>query len=182
MSILNNLKIGLRVGLVLLIAALGLGTVGYLGIEGITTYDKRSDEMILTARRALYAEKLNAMVNGVVMESRGIYMSKDTEAAKPFARNLVGFLDEMEKTIPLYEKTQPANRMQAFQERKQILLEFIKFRRETARLGTEVSIAAANEQCNNDANRANRAAVNKSLLEAAERNYKQIAIVSAGGR
>ncbi len=174
MSMFNNLKIGIRISLVLLIAAIGLATVAWLGVGGIQSYDQETDEMVLTARRALYAEKLDAIVYAVVAESRGIYMSKDTEAAKPFARNLNGYLDEMEKIIPAYEKTQPASRLQAFQERKQDLLNFVRFRRETARLGVEVSPAAANEQGNNDANRANRAAVNKSLREAAERNDKAI--------
>ncbi|WP_374468168.1 MCP four helix bundle domain-containing protein, partial [Ferrovibrio sp.] len=131
MSFLNNLRIGIRVAIVLLIAAIGLGAVGFLGVRDIMTYDDKVDELTQTARRALYAEKINSLVNAVVMESRGIYMSKDTEAAKPFARNLLASLTEMEKLIPLYEKTQTADRMQAFQERKQALLDFVKFRRET---------------------------------------------------
>lgn len=174
MTFLNNLKIGIRVGLVLLIAAIGLGTVSWLGVSDIRTYDSRVNELTKTAHRALYAEKLNGLVNAVVMDSRGIYMSKDTDAAKPFIKNLLANLAEMERLIPLYEKTQPADRLQAFQERKQVILDFIKFRRETARLGAEVSIAAANEQGNNDANRNNRSQVNTMLTEAAERNDKAI--------
>ncbi|WP_374298969.1 methyl-accepting chemotaxis protein [Ferrovibrio sp.] len=174
MSVFNNLKIGVRVAIVLLIAAIGLGTVGWLGVNGMRTYETKVDEMTMAARRALYAQKMNAYVLAVVMESRGIYMSKDAEAAKPFAKNLLVNLAEMEKLIPLYEKTQTADRMQAFQERKQTLNDFIKFRRETARLGTEVGPAAANEQGNNETNRANRKAVNDALVEASDRNDKEL--------
>ncbi|WP_341910794.1 methyl-accepting chemotaxis protein [Ferrovibrio terrae] len=174
MQVINNLKIGFRVGLVLLIAAIGLASVGTIGVRDIMTYDGKVDDLTDTAYRALYAEKINGLVNAVVMESRGIYMSKDTEAAKPFAKNLLGHLAEMEKLIPLYEKTQQADRLQAFQERKKTLQDFITFRRETARLGAEVSPAAANEQGNNDANRANRRLVNEQLVEASERNAKAI--------
>ncbi len=174
MSFFNNVKIGIRVAIVLLIAALGLGAVGFLGVRDIMIYDDKVEDLTQTARRALYAEKLNGLVNGVVMESRGIYMAKDTEAAKPFARNLLANLAEMEKVIPQYEKTIAADRLQAFQERKKVLQDFITFRRETARLGIEVSPAAANEQGNNEANRANRRAVNEQLVEAATRNDKAI--------
>jgi methyl-accepting chemotaxis protein len=174
MKILQNLKIGIRIGLVLLIAAIGLVTVGTLGVRDIMIYDAKVDGLTDTARRAIYAEKINGHVNAVVMESRGIYMSKDTEAAKPFARNLLASLAEMERLIPLYEKTQQPDRLQAFQERKKHLQDFITFRRETARLGTEVGPAAANEQGNNEANRANRKAVNDQLVEAAARNDKAI--------
>jgi methyl-accepting chemotaxis protein len=170
MSMFNNLKIGIRIGLVLLIAAIGLGSISFLGVRDILTLESKTGELGLTARRAIYAEKLNSIVNAVVMESRGIYMSKDSEAAKPFAKNLLGYLDQMEKLIPLYEKTQPADRQAAFADRKKLMQDFITFRRETARLGLEVSPAAANTQGNNDANRANRAALNKQLVEAAGRN------------
>ena len=175
----NNLKIGIRVGLVLLIAAIGLGSVSWLGVDGILTYDKRAGEMVQTARRSLYAEKINGLVNAVGMESRGIYMSKDTEAAKPYAKKLLAHLAEIENTLPAYEKSQPPERLQVFQKRKQDILDFVKFRRETARLGTEVSIAAANEQGNNEDNRKNRETLDASLNEAAERNFKQIGIANA---
>ncbi|MFN3399149.1 MAG: methyl-accepting chemotaxis protein [Ferrovibrio sp.] len=179
MSLFNNLKIGVRIGLVLLISAIGLATVAWLGVSAIHTYEDRVDELTLTARRALYAEKIDAAVFAAVMESRGVYMSKDTEAAKPFAKNLIGWLDEIEKTLPIYEKTQPAHRLQAFQERKQDIQAFVKFRRELARLGTEVSPAEADKFGNNDANRQNRATVNKALREAAERNDKAIDTITA---
>ena len=48
--------------------------------------------------------------------------------------------------------------------------EFRTFRSETARLGTTVSIEAANEQGNNEANRANRKALNDQLVAFGKRN------------
>ncbi|MFN4277923.1 MAG: methyl-accepting chemotaxis protein [Ferrovibrio sp.] len=179
MSFFNNLKIGVRVAIVLLIAAIGLGAVGFLGVRDIMIYDAKVEELTDTARRAIYAEKINGLVNAVVMDSRGVYMAKDTNDAKRFAKGLLASLDEMERLIPLYEKTQTADHLAAFQERKQALTDFIKFRRETARLGTEVSPAAANEQGNNEANRANRKAVNDQLVEAATRNDKAIDEITA---
>ncbi len=179
MSVLTNLKIGLRIGLVLLIAALGLAAVGTLGVRDIMIFDRKVDEVTQTARRAFYAEKINGLVNAAVMESRGIYMSKDTETAKPFARNLLGHLAEMEMVIPLYERTQAEDQLQAFQNRKKTMEDFIKFRRETARLGTEVSPAAASEQGNSDANQANRQEVSQQLAEASERNSRAIDAIVA---
>jgi methyl-accepting chemotaxis protein len=179
MSFFNNLRIGIRVAIVLLIAAIGLGAVGFLGVRDIMIYDKKVDELAVTAQRGLYAEKINGLVNAVVMDSRGVYMAKDTNDAKRFANGLLASLDEMERLIPLYEKTIPADRLADFQQRKQALTDFVKFRRETARLGTEVSPAAANEQGNNEANRANRKAVNDQLVEASARNYKAVNDITA---
>ncbi|WP_370155116.1 methyl-accepting chemotaxis protein [Ferrovibrio sp.] len=170
MGILNNLKIGTRIAIVLLIAALGIGAVGAIGYDAVTTLSAKTYELKSVARRSIYALKIDGLVNAVVMDSRGVYMSKDSEAAARFAKGMTASLAEMEKLIPQYEATIPPERRAAFAERRQVMEDFIKFRRETARLGTEVSPAAANEQGNNEANRANRKALNDSLEEAARRN------------
>ena len=165
--------------LVLLVFSAGLAAVGWLGVNALQTYDRKVAELQTASERALYAARLHEGVIEAVMESRGIYMSKDSEGAKPFAKNLLDSLAEMEKLIPLYEKTQQPDRLQAFQERKKHLQDFITFRRETARLGTQVSPAAASEQGNNDANRANRRLVTEQLTEAAARNNSAIDSVVA---
>jgi methyl-accepting chemotaxis protein len=179
MSILNNLKIGARIAIVLLIAAIGLSAVGWLGVSSIRTYEEIVSEMTKSARRGMYAEKINAAVLSVVSDSRGIYMSKTSEAAQPFAKGLLTQLDQIEKFVVLWENNVRPDRRETFQKRKQIITEFITFRRELARVGLEVSPTAASEMGNNDANRKNRQALNETLVQASNTNDKDLDIFNA---
>src|SRR5690606_17924734 len=72
-------------------------------------------------------------------------------------------LGEMDRVITLWQPKVPAGQKQAFDALVARAQEFKAFRIETARLGTEVSPAAANEQGNNEANRANRKAFQKEI-------------------
>jgi methyl-accepting chemotaxis protein len=179
MSILNNLKIGARIAIVLLIAAIGLSAVGWLGVSSIRTYEEIVSEMTKSARRGMYAEKINAAVLSVVSDSRGIYMSTTSEAAQPFAKALLAQLDQIEKFVVLWENNVRPDRRATFQKRKQIITEFVTFRRELARVGLEVSPAAASEMGNNDANRKNRQALNETLIQASNTNDKDLDIFNA---
>jgi methyl-accepting chemotaxis protein len=129
--------------------------------------------------RAMLGERLNGVIYRVVMESRGIYAAPTTEAAKPFAKGLKDGLAEALEVASTLDVRVDSEETHALLAK---VREFIRFRTETARLGVEVSPQAANEQGNNEINRANRSALNKqvsSFLETARSDAKARAEANA---
>jgi len=62
------------------VAALGLVAliVGAVGVDAVYTTTARVRQLEQVANRAFFAERANALIYAVVMESRGIYMSRPT--------------------------------------------------------------------------------------------------------
>ncbi|CAN7154099.1 methyl-accepting chemotaxis protein [Neorhizobium tomejilense] len=147
-------KINLLVGLMSLVACF----IGGMALFAMAEYRQMMVQYELAADRAHKGEHLNRLVTAVVMESRGVYMSKDTKEAAKFADGILVYLDEMGKLLKEWDKIVPADERAVFDKLLARSKEFNGFRTETARLGREVSPADANVQGNNDANRSNRKA------------------------
>ncbi|MDI7774099.1 methyl-accepting chemotaxis protein [Asticcacaulis sp. EMRT-3] len=134
-----------------------------LGLLTINDYNN----MLLSADRAhenaYRGEHLNRLVTGVVMDSRGVYMAADTSAAAPFAEGMNKQLDEIQALLSDWKADLKPGELPEFGAVQDKANEFIAFRRDLARLGTEVSPAAANVQGNNSANRTNRKAFQASI-------------------
>jgi methyl-accepting chemotaxis protein len=108
-------------------------------------------------------ERINALIYAVVMESRGIYMSPDNDAAKKFATGLTGFNEQIGSVVEQWQKSvrpEDADVFAAFAARVQ---QFQDFRRELVRRGTEISPASGREWGDNDANRNVRTALTNDL-------------------
>jgi len=121
-----------------------------------------------TAQRAFLVERIDKYITAVVMESRGTYMSSDAEKAKPFADGIVKNLDRIDETLGRLRELTPPSEAQLFEQMASDIAGFRQFRQETARLATSEGPAAANAQGNNDANRANRKALQVSVNAYAE--------------
>ncbi len=147
-------KIYLIVGLMSLIA---LAVTG-MALTVVTQYNARLVQFDNASDRALNGEHLNRLVTAVVMEARGIYAAPTVEKSKPFAEGLVKNLDKIDALLAEWKPLVPAEEIAAFDAVVKRAAEFRAFRTETARLSQEVSPQAANEQGNNDLNRANRKA------------------------
>jgi len=145
-----NLLVSVMGGVALLIGATALSAMREYN-ENLTAYEH-------AAARAYAGERLNRFVTAVVMESRGIYAAKSLEQTPAFGKGLMAGLDEIDKVIAGWAPLVPDSQKASFTKLVDRAKEFRTFRTETARLGTEVSPQAANEQGNNDANRANRKA------------------------
>ncbi len=147
-------KIYTIVGIMGLVAAAITGLAFY-------TVDSYGEQMARTERaehRAFLAERLNRLVTAVVMESRGIYMAADRQVAKPFAEGLHRNLEQIDQLLAQWAPLVPPDETEVFKSLSARAAEFRAFRVETARLGTEESPEAANQQGNTDANRQNRKA------------------------
>ncbi|WP_181703045.1 methyl-accepting chemotaxis protein [Chthonobacter albigriseus] len=119
-------------------------------------YNDRVAELEAAAKRAYNGEHLNRLVTAVVMESRGIYAAADIEKAKPFAEGIRKNLDAIDALLVHWEPIVNLVDKPAFKAVADKAAEFRSFRVETARLGEAVSPQAANEQGNNEQNRAVR--------------------------
>ncbi|PKR90091.1 methyl-accepting chemotaxis protein [Pleomorphomonas diazotrophica] len=141
-----------------IVALLGVIAIGValLGIRLMQGYNEQVDAFQLASQRAYDGEHLNRLITAVVMDSRGVYAAKDVEKAKPFAEGIVKSLKAIDELLVDWSARVPDDRKAAFDAVVAKAKEFKTFRTETARLGTEESPAAANEQGNNDANRNNR--------------------------
>jgi methyl-accepting chemotaxis protein len=124
----------------------------------LVQYDAKLAAYRNMADRAFLGEHLNRQVTAVVMEARGIYASANPEKAKKFADGLLEQLDGIDATLKEWRPLIPAEELKTFEAVVARSAQFRQFRSETARLGTTVSIEAANEQGNNEANRENRKA------------------------
>ncbi len=148
-----------------IVGILGLTTliVCVMGLSALSELNGTSDRLDTTAQRAFVAEKLNGAITAVVMESRGIYAAPDIAAAKPFAAGLRKQLDNVDQLAAQLKRLSGNTDAQAVDAVLSDLAKFREFRVETARLGESVSPQAANVQGNNDANRANRRALQASV-------------------
>jgi methyl-accepting chemotaxis protein len=108
-------------------------------------------------------ERVNGLIYAVVMDSRGIYMSPDIATAKKFAEGLLVFNDRIGDVVKDWRRTVAAEDAAQFAQFAERIRQFQVFRRELARLGTEVSPAAGRTLGDNDANRTVRTALNRDL-------------------
>ncbi len=134
-----------------------------LGLITIHDYNAMLRDSRAANENAYRGEHLNRLVTAAVMDSRGIYMSKDTEEAKKYADGVDKSLNDISTLLKDWKADLPAGSLPEFAPVEEKAQEFVTFRRELARLGRDVSPADANTQGNNDANRANRKALQKNI-------------------
>lgn len=125
-----------------------------------------------SAEAAINVGRINALIYAIVMESRGIYMSSNRAAAKPFADGIVRRNRELADAVKSMERTVGDDDAEQFAKFRQRIAQFIDFRKELVRRGLEISPAAARESGDNDTNRTLRSKLNGDL-ETLERIYRQ---------
>src|SRR5690606_4653599 len=168
-------KIYLVVGVMGLVAVLIAG----IALHVVSEYSRKLADYENAADRAFYGEHLNREVTAVVMEARGISASRELEEGKKFAAGIARELDEMDATLEKWRPLVPQVQKAAFDAVVARAAEFRTFRMETARLGTQVSILAANEQGNNEANRANRKAFQQEIDAVVETDNRNLEAIKA---
>jgi PAS domain S-box-containing protein len=143
-----------------------------MSIQSVRLQSEYRRALAASSTAAINIGRVNALIYAIVMESRGIYMSKDPAAAKPFADELVRRNRELADLVTEWEKIADLDdegRFPAFKER---IRQFIDFRNELVRRATRISPAAGREWGDNDANRALRSQLNVDL-EAIGRDYHE---------
>ncbi len=121
---------------------------------------------------ALNVERVNSLVYAVVMESRGVYMSSEKEAARKFGDGLLKFNAQILGVVDKWQAIVQADDADQFATFKKRIEQFVDFRKELVRRAMEINPAAGREWGDNDANRAVRSALNKDL-EALSKVYAE---------
>jgi len=122
-----------------------------------------TDEFERAFMGAMNVERVNGLIYAVVMESRGIYMSPDIPAAKRYGALLLQFNERIASVVADWRKHVGGADAAQFAEFDKRIQQFMEFRKELVRLGTEVSPAKGREWGDNEANRSVRTALNKDL-------------------
>ncbi|UDU19807.1 methyl-accepting chemotaxis protein [Sinorhizobium meliloti] len=168
-------KINLIVGIMSLLAIAITG----MSLLIVSEYNQRLGEYQNASDRAFKGERLNRLVTAVVMEARGIYAAPTVEKAKPFAEGILKNLDKIDALLTEWRPLVPPDVLPAFDTLVERAEEFKTFRSETARLGTQVAPKAANEQGNNEANRANRKAFQAEIDVVVDENLASLQTITA---
>ncbi len=151
------------IGILAIVSTGALAAAG-LGLWALSHANGLSKRAAVQADITLATDRINGHVLGVVMDARGIYMSKDAAAAEPFAKGMEARFPQLRSLAADLTRLAPPAQQEQTRAIEKAIADFITFRSETIRLAREVSTAAANAQGNNDANRANRTALNNHLV------------------
>ncbi|HEV7257847.1 MAG TPA: methyl-accepting chemotaxis protein [Bosea sp. (in: a-proteobacteria)] len=141
-----------------------------MGIQTLSRYAEMTDEMQSASARVLMAERMNGLVNAVVMDTRGIIMSSDAQEVERFAQPLLASLAEIRAVVDQWQLLVSAKDLARFEEVAAQISAFVAFREEAVRRGRTEGPAAVNAFSNNEANRSNRQALNASLKQLAAAN------------
>src|SRR4029077_5597541 len=108
-------------------------------------------------------ERVNGLVYAVVMESRGVYMSPDLTSGKRYGDLILKLNERIAQVVADWRKHVGSADAAQFAEFEKRIQQFMEFRKELARLGSEVSPAKGREWGDNEANRSVRTALNQDL-------------------
>jgi methyl-accepting chemotaxis protein len=149
--------------------------VGTMGIVTLQSYKHIVDEMQGTSRRAFLAERVNGLVLAVVMDSRGIYMSRSRDESEKYAGPMLKNLDAMRGVLREWRDQVPPAQRDEFARIAAAGDEFIRFREELVRLSRESSLPEARTYGDNDDNRKVRGAFNDALTAASVELNREVA-------
>jgi methyl-accepting chemotaxis protein len=171
-ALFKNMKIGLKLYLLMTLAALLAGTIGWLGIDAMQTYQKGVKSLDRASQRALYSEQVNEQIYAAVMESRGIYMSATREESEKYAPLLLDDLDALDGIMKRWDALIPDAERAQMEKAKARVNEFIEFRKELIRLSREATLPEARAFGDNDANHNNRKALNTEIKILTDHNHQ----------
>src|SRR5664280_2485861 len=134
-----------------------------VAVSGARHHSALTDEFESANAGTWNVERINGLIYAVVMESRGVYMSEDIATSKVYADGILKFNKQIAKVVEELKRSVQGEDAELFKQFSGRIATFIEFRKELARLGTEVSPAAGREWGDNDANRSVRKALNLDL-------------------
>ena len=171
-TLFKNMKIGLKLYLLMTLGALLAGTIGWLGIDAMQTYQKRVKSLDRASQRALYSEQVNEQIYAAVMESRGIYMSSTRDESEKYAPLLLDDLDKLDGVMKRWDALIPEADRGQMEKAKARVDEFIGFRKELIRLSREATLPEARAFGDNDANHNNRKGLNAEIKVLVDHNHQ----------
>ncbi len=175
----RNLRISTKILVLTGFMALVNVAIAFVAVDTMRTYNGFNQAMVNASRRAAAAERVNGLINAVVMESRGVYMSLTQDETETYADNIRAALARLETEIERWSLSVTPEQRETFEEVRVETRRFYEFRTELARLGTEVGAAAGRELGDNEANRVNRRQLNSFIQRVAASDLAEIADLEA---
>jgi methyl-accepting chemotaxis protein len=154
---------------VILLSAFTAG-VGIVAITGFQTYNAKVREIDQASTRAVISERVNTMLYAVVMDSRGIYMARDTAESEKYAPLVIQNLRKIEALMKEWTSLIRPEDKATMERANARVAEFVRFRTELVRLSREAALPEARLWGDNDANRNNRTALNAEIAALAASN------------
>jgi methyl-accepting chemotaxis protein len=151
------------------VLGLGLVAIVLIGAAMLTMggLRHRAERLQLATVQAIYAERINRLVSMVVMDSRGIYASRDAAELKYFADGILRHLDSIDGTMRSWiALAEPEQRAQ-FEKLAAALKEFSDLRRQLVTAGYDKGPDAARDL--GETNRTDRIRLNEELETTAKR-------------
>ncbi len=166
--------LALRIYLVLgLLAATALG-VSVIAWYGVGVYQTKATAIENAAERALYGEKANGLIMGIVADSRGLYIPRSAAEADTYIKNLRASMTALNDVMTKWEKVVPADHLAVFQGVKAAVREFIAGRTQLTEIARTQGPDAARAFLENDTNRASRQSLTSRIDEIAVTNRGDI--------
>ncbi len=160
---MRNLSIKWKVNLLGAILGAVAMAIGTAGLYGLWVFNTRTDEMLALGQRAVVAERSNALILAVVMDSRGLYLSKNAESVERFAKPLLANLEALKADVERWKSLTPPEARGDFDKLDAAVADFVTFRTETVKRAREGGGPAADAYGNNEQNRTNRQALNAQV-------------------
>ena len=171
---LKNRSIFTKISIIVIVMAAVVLLVAGVAYHGMTTFKERTKDMEQASSSAVLGERVNGLVLAVVMDSRGVYMAEKPEDVEKFGKPLLENLAVMDKRLKEWEVMVPEERKESFAVLQKAAKEFTAKRSELVRIGREQGGPAARVFGDNEANRNNRKAFNKVIVEFADYNNEEI--------
>jgi methyl-accepting chemotaxis protein len=171
---LRDMSIGIKLFAVMGLLALTAAAVGWSGIRVAQIYGDEVAAMQQASERAIIGEQVNGLVNAVVMDSRGVYMARDASEVEKYGIPLLDNLKRIEKRMQRWSALVAPDARDVFDECLKQVRGFVALRAELVATGRGQGAQAADRIGNNDANRANRQALNQAVTILAERNAADV--------
>ena len=178
---MSAFHLSLKVRIFSAVGLVGLAAVAMalIGVNSMRTYHDHVMTMEQAAKRAVIGEKVNGLINAVVMDSRGIYMSRDAKEVDKYAPPILKNVAEIRRLMDEWTSLLPEAERQSTTAAGARAQEFAAFRTELVRIGREEGGAAGRVYGDNDANRTNRQALNKEIEALAAANTAQVSAVTS---
>jgi methyl-accepting chemotaxis protein len=168
--VLNNWRIGPKLYLIVGLLALVAFAIGVLGVDAMMTYRRDVNMLSRDSERTVINERVNAKILDIVMDSRGIYMSRSHEESEQYAPLILKSLEELDALTQRWSTLIDPEDQAEMDKLLERIKEFIRFRTELVRLSREATIPEARAYGDNDANRNNRKLLNDQIGIMAGRN------------
>ncbi|HYD66401.1 methyl-accepting chemotaxis protein [Azospirillum sp.] len=174
-SLVGNMRIGTKVYAVVGLLAVVAMVIAGIALTTIRTLGNSVDDIQRASERAVLGEQVNGLILAVVMDSRGIYMSRDRQESEKFAKPLLENLRVLEQRMGDWQRLMPDARRGELAAGMDSVRRFVEIRKELVRLSREDTLEKARAFGDNDTSRANRKKLNDDIQALAAVQAKEVA-------